>query len=243
VTALGAAAPAPCSPDLILPPGFDRLGEVVRIDLVHPHPPMYQPPDLEGIPIKRARAGSLDGEVPQPGDDPCEGVRATLSRGFSASPAQSHPEPEEEPVDTGPLPTLLLMLRQRATPDRGATLPNRSLSRDERRAGKLLVYPDVDRPRSRGECQEAARPCPFVSCRHHLYLDVDVDSGSLKVNFPDLEPWELEETCALDVADRGGVTLEEAGALIHVTRERTRQIETQALRRARLRNFDLAEEL
>lgn len=195
MTAVGAAAPAPCSPDLILPPGFDRLGEVVRIDLVHPRPPMYQPPDLE-----------------------------------------------EEPVDTGPLPTLLL-LRKGITSDRGATLPNRSLSRDERRAGRLLVYPDVDRPRSRGECQEAARPCPYVSCRYHLYLDVDVDSGSLKVNFPDLEPWELEETCALDVADRGGVTLEEVGALIHVTRERTRQIEAQALRRARVRNFDLAEEL
>jgi hypothetical protein len=87
------------------------------------------------------------------------------------------------------------------------------------------------RPRTWGECLLAeAGPCPWVSCAHHLYLDVGAD-GSLKINFPDREPWELEETCALDVAEEGGVTLDAIGALLNVTRERVRQIEVRLLRR------------
>jgi DNA-directed RNA polymerase sigma subunit (sigma70/sigma32) len=49
------------------------------------------------------------------------------------------------------------------------------------------------------------------------------------MNFPDKEPWELPETCALDVADRGGVTLEEVGGWLNLTRERVRQLEVHAL--------------
>ena len=89
----------------------------------------------------------------------------------------------------------------------------------------LAPYKQIPRPRSRKECQHGIRPCPFVSCRHHLYLDVNQKRGSLKLNFPDLEVWELPETCALDVADRGGMTLEEVGEIMNLTRERIRQLE------------------
>ena len=94
----------------------------------------------------------------------------------------------------------------------------------------------IERPRTRHECLQgdnAERPCPFVSCEYHLYLDVDEEHGSIKENFPDLEVWEMPETCALDVADRGGVVLEELGALMNLTRERIRQVETKALARVR----------
>ena len=73
------------------------------------------------------------------------------------------------------------------------------------------------------------RPCPFVSCKYHLYIDVHPVRGSIKINFPDLEPWELQHTCALDVAERGGITLEEVGEIMNLTRERVRQVETQGL--------------
>ena len=84
-------------------------------------------------------------------------------------------------------------------------------------------------PKVRSECVEGARPCPFVSCTHHLYLDVSARTGAIKVNFPDLDPWEMSETCALDVSDRGGTTLEEVGAIMNLTRERIRQVEVKGL--------------
>lgn len=77
------------------------------------------------------------------------------------------------------------------------------------------------------------RPCPFVSCKYHLYLDVNPETGSLKINFPEREPWELSETCALDVADRAGMTLEEVGQILNLTRERIRQIEVGSMRTVR----------
>ena len=53
--------------------------------------------------------------------------------------------------------------------------------------------------------------------------------GSIKINFPDVEVWEMTDTCALDIADRGGITLEEVGEIMNLTRERVRQLETQGL--------------
>lgn len=87
------------------------------------------------------------------------------------------------------------------------------------------------RPKTRAECEDGPRPCPHVSCRHHLFLDVSAKTGAIKLNFPDLEVWELAVSCALDVADGGGVTLEDAGAILNLTRERIRQLELKALSR------------
>jgi hypothetical protein len=89
----------------------------------------------------------------------------------------------------------------------------------------------MERPHKREECKEAPRPCPHVSCRHHLYLDVNPHTGTIKLNFPDLEVWELGVSCALDVADMGGTAIEQVSELLNVTRERIRQIETQALQK------------
>ena len=54
-------------------------------------------------------------------------------------------------------------------------------------------------------------------------------TGAIKLNFPDLEVWDMGESCALDVADRGGTTLEDVGAIMNLTRERIRQVEVKAL--------------
>ena len=93
----------------------------------------------------------------------------------------------------------------------------------------LELEAELDRPKTRLECKEGPRPCPHVSCRHHLYLDVNPQTGTIKLNFPDLEVWELGVSCALDIADLGGTPIETVGDFMNVTRERIRQIETQAL--------------
>jgi hypothetical protein len=82
---------------------------------------------------------------------------------------------------------------------------------------------------ARADCVDGPRPCPLVSCQFHLALDVHPKNGGLKRNFPDLEVWEMNETCALDIADRGGATLETVSDLLNIVRERVRQIEAKAL--------------
>ena len=120
--------------------------------------------------------------------------------------------------------------RRRRTRPRSKTIAMKRLTREELRQGALMYPPvDIPRPASRAECREEMRPCPWVACKHHLYLDINPETGSIKINFPDLEPWELKHTCALDVAERGGITLEEVGEIMNLTRERVRQLETQGL--------------
>ena len=120
--------------------------------------------------------------------------------------------------------------RKRRSRARAKTISIRRLSKTELNAGRML-YPETDywKPKTRAECADMERPCPFVSCKYHLYVDVHPVRGSIKVNFTDLEVWEMTETCALDIADRGGITLEEVGEIMNLTRERVRQVETAGL--------------
>lgn len=122
---------------------------------------------------------------------------------------------------------------------RSKTIALKRLSADER-AEVESIYEEVQelRPVSREDCRMGDRPCPYVSCKFHLYLDVNPHTGSIKLNFPDLEVWELSETCALDVADRGGITLEEVGELLNLTRERIRQVESTGLDKLRAETSD-----
>jgi hypothetical protein len=120
--------------------------------------------------------------------------------------------------------------RRRRTRPRSKTIAMKRLTREELRQGALMYPPvDIPRPTSRAECSQDVRPCPWVACKHHLYLDINPETGSIKINFPDLEPWELKNTCALDVAERGGITLEEVGEIMNLTRERIRQVEVRGL--------------
>jgi hypothetical protein len=95
--------------------------------------------------------------------------------------------------------------------------------------------PPPPRPKTRGDClpggMNEMRPCPFVSCRYHLAYEIGKDTGSIRPTFPKREVSDMPEgeSCALDVADRGGETLEEVGRMTHLTRERVRQIEARAL--------------
>ncbi len=93
---------------------------------------------------------------------------------------------------------------------------------------RLMAEAELARPRRRADCIGGPRPCPWLTCRFHLAFDV-TPAGGLKENFPGVALEDMAETCALDVADRGGITLEEVGSLFNLTRERIRQMETRAL--------------
>ena len=121
-----------------------------------------------------------------------------------------------------------------STPDEKPlrTLSRKQMLRDRRTAiakGEWVEPEPYTRPVTRDDCKFGGRPCLFVACRFHLFLDVNPRTGSIKFNFPGMEVHELEETGALDVADRGGITLEEVGRLLNLTRERVRQLEAEAL--------------
>ena len=152
--------------------------------------------------------------------------------------SQSEAEIAKDDLDDRPQPEVA-KIRMKVRPSRDGrvrskTIAPKRLTREEKREALLLQYPEgVERPRSRGECMQMERPCPFVSCEHHLYLDVNPNSGAIKLNFPHLDVWEMAETCALDVADRGGITLEEVGAILNLTRERIRQVEVRGLAKIR----------
>ncbi|HXN56867.1 MAG TPA: sigma factor-like helix-turn-helix DNA-binding protein [Myxococcales bacterium] len=98
----------------------------------------------------------------------------------------------------------------------------------------LIAELEATRPRTREDCGSGPRPCPYVSCKYNLYVDVNPRTGSVKMNFPDKELWEIKDTCALDVADRGGITLEDVGDIMNLTRERVRQLETRGLTKLRV---------
>jgi hypothetical protein len=111
-------------------------------------------------------------------------------------------------------------------------------------------------PMRRADCVDEARPCPYVSCRHHLALIVE--NGNISETFPgtmedlplagpllpngnyfgdsDAPPIAegphldmLPATCVLDLVDEhGDLTFLSVAYLLNISRERVRQIETKA---------------
>jgi len=142
---------------------------------------------------------------------------------------------------------------------RAKTINVQRMSKRDLERGRMEAPPSETtdryaRPKTRGEClqgEHAQRPCPFVSCTRHTFADVDEATGSIKINHPPADDSAealvevlraMPYTCSLDLADEGGATLENVGALLSVSRERCRQIEVDALvkitRRAALAALD-----
>jgi hypothetical protein len=148
-------------------------------------------------------------------------------------------EEKAEPVQAAPAEAEPVQ-RKRAT-----SQSVKQMARDERRRrllgefdpeeAELRAEVEATRPKTRADCCNGPRPCLFVSCKFNLYLDISPKTGSVKLNFPDKEIWELEETCALDVAEEHpeGVVLERVGELMNLTRERIRQVESRAVDKVR----------
>ena len=84
----------------------------------------------------------------------------------------------------------------------------------------------VERPRTRLDCMpggmNAARPCPFLSCRYHLGVEIahNADTGEPQWMRHMLE-WEEDggPSCALDVADQGARMPTEVGVITGMTKQ------------------------
>jgi hypothetical protein len=70
---------------------------------------------------------------------------------------------------------------------------------------RILAEYEDQRPVVRADCQSGGvnehRPCPWMSCKHHMAINVNPDNGSLQFVWPGVELHEMPATCALDVAD------------------------------------------
>ncbi len=145
------------------------------------------------------------------------------------SPVSAESIEDAQDLDSLDAPELSRKIRRHRKRSRGKTIAPRRLTKEEVRLSQTLTKPDITRPKSRADCASGQRPCPWISCKHHLFLDVNPETGSIKLNFPDIELEDMRDTCSLDVADRGGITLEEVGEILNLTRERIRQVEVRGL--------------
>jgi hypothetical protein len=88
----------------------------------------------------------------------------------------------------------------------------------------------IQAPVTRGDCRNIPRPCPFIRCKWHV-LWASKQGTALIGSAPehivvnwilDLDP---EWSCVLDIADRGGVILDDIARVMGITKEYVRQIE------------------
>lgn len=107
---------------------------------------------------------------------------------------------------------------------------------------KALQRAEKVRPKKRSDCVNGIRPCPWVGCKYNMFLDV-TRQGAIKFNRGDGtvdDILRMKKSCALDIADEGGIVLEETASLLRLTRERIRQIEFVAIARLGISHKDLA---
>ena len=90
----------------------------------------------------------------------------------------------------------------------------------------------LQKPKHRSQCVDGYRPCPWVSCRYNLFLDIRQD-GILRLNFPGKEPEDMYQSCALDLAEDGPRTLEQVAIIMGMSKERARQIEDAVMKKLR----------
>lgn len=98
----------------------------------------------------------------------------------------------------------------------------------------LRAHKGISRPLTRGDCVNGIRPCPWVSCRHHLYLDVVRGGTLVRINFPEIEPGDLKDSCSLDVAERGELNPEQIATALNLGPDAIRKAVKQARTKARL---------
>jgi hypothetical protein len=98
-------------------------------------------------------------------------------------------------------------------------------------------------PATRADCANVARPCPYLSCRHHLWLRLQSENpGNPKAGKQGATTFKpsSNQSCALDVAEKGA-TFEEIGRFLGCDSTRARQIAAAAIDKLRDAGVDVDE--
>lgn len=91
------------------------------------------------------------------------------------------------------------------------------------------IQPGV--PATRADCANVPRPCPYVSCSHHLWLRLQSEQpGNPKAGKQGTTTFRpsSSQSCALDVAEKGA-TIEEIAEMLGMHHSRVRQIAEGAI--------------
>ncbi len=94
-----------------------------------------------------------------------------------------------------------------------------------RRRLRVVGMTTLRPPASRAECQDGPRPCPYVTCRYHLWRDPG-PHGWVRIR-------RGPESCALDVAERGPTKPEEIARLTGLVLRRVEQIHDETFAKLR----------
>jgi len=88
----------------------------------------------------------------------------------------------------------------------------------------------------------SSRPCRRLECRYHLAIDAVSRRRrpTFRHNFPGVPLEDLQETCALEAAERnGGLTHAEIAVLMNTSTEQIKQIEQVALKKVSIKLREL----
>jgi hypothetical protein len=94
-----------------------------------------------------------------------------------------------------------------------------------------------DVPETRGECEKACRPCPWIECRYHLAIDQTNErwGGAVTQLAPDFD-WS-RPSCALDVAEDGAKSAMEVAALMGLPERVIKRVTKRAIRKLEALGF------
>lgn len=84
-------------------------------------------------------------------------------------------------------------------------------------------------PQARADCRGGPRPCPFVSCKFHLFLLVDPKKSTVSHRVEAADIWEMPFTCALDIAEMGGGEFRRVSRVLNLSEEYTLALHNAAV--------------
>jgi hypothetical protein len=185
-------------------------------------PPARKPPPL--VCKRCGRQGHANArDVRCPKRQPT--TREAGSKPAAAKPPESGDKEDEPPTvapASAPTPTLPAPLPAPLASQRKCSPFPRarsySLTKTARRweaQGKLkgTYQRNEQLPATRGDCKDGPRPCPILTCVHHMALSVSPENGAVKEHYPHLRIWKEPEgpgleqleamygSCSLDIAD------------------------------------------